>query len=81
MLFTDVEAARSLGMARSTIWGRVRDGTMPPPIRRGTKWSRWPQSDVQRVEAAIVAGATDDELRALVRELLDQRAAGRPRAA
>jgi hypothetical protein len=33
------------------------------------------------VEAAIVAGATDDELRALVRELLDQRAAGRPRAA
>lgn len=77
MLLTDVETGRVLGMARSTVWDRVRDGTLPEPIRRGPKWSRWPSSEVDRLEAAIVAGSSDDELRALVRGLTEARAAGR----
>ena len=80
MLLTDVETGRVLGMARSTVWDRVRDGTLPEPIRRGAKWSRWPSGEVDRLEAAIIAGASDDELRALVRGLIEARAAGRTAA-
>lgn len=77
MLLKDTETGQRLGMARSTVWDCVRDGTLPPPIRRGPKWSRWPSAEVVRIEAAIVAGATDDELRSLVRELIEARTAGR----
>jgi prophage regulatory protein len=76
MLLKDVEVGARLGMARSTAWDCVREGTLPPPIRRGSKWSRWPSGEVDRLEAAIVAGATDDELRALVKELIEARTAG-----
>ncbi len=76
MLLRDTEVGARLGMARSTTWDCVRDGTLPPPIRRGVKWSRWPSAEVERIEAAIVAGATDDGLRQLVRELTEARAVG-----
>lgn len=76
MLLKDTEVGARLGMARSTTWDRVRDGTLPPPIRRGSKWSRWPSDEIDRIEAAIVAGKSDDELRELVRELVAARIAG-----
>ena len=76
MLLRDVEVAAQLGKARSTIWDDVREGTLPAPIRRGAKWSRWAAHEVDRIERAIVAGASDDELRALVRELMEARTAG-----
>jgi predicted DNA-binding transcriptional regulator AlpA len=77
MLLKDVEVGERLGMARSTTWDCVSEGTLPPPVRRGTKWSRWPSGEIDRIEAAIIGGASDDELRALVRELIEARAAGR----
>jgi len=77
MLLKDVEVGERLGMARSTTWDCVREGTLPPPIRRGSKWSRWPSAEIDHIEAAIAAGASDEELRALVRELIEARAAGR----
>ena len=77
MLLKDTEVASRLGIARSTTWECVREGTVPAPIRRGPKWSRWPSGEIERIEAAIVADASDDALRELVRELLEARTAGR----
>ncbi len=76
MLLKDVEVAGRLSMARSTTWECVRLGTLPPPIQRGPKWSRWPSGEIDRIEATIVAGAGDDELRAIVKELTEARTAG-----
>lgn len=75
MLSKDVEVGARLGKARSTVWDDVREGTRPP-IRRGAKSSRWPSGEIDRIEAAIIAGAADDELRALVKELTEARTAG-----
>lgn len=77
MLLRDTEVAARLGCARSTTWELVRDGLLTKPIRRGPKWSRWPSGEVDKIEAAITSGATDDALRALVRELIEARSAGR----
>ena len=76
MLLKDIEVAGRLGMARSTTWECVRLRTLTPPIRRGPKWSRWPSGEIDRLEAAIVAGSSDDELRELVKELTEARRAG-----
>ena len=80
MLLKDVEVGAQLGKARSTLWEDVREGTVTEPIRRGSKWSRWPSGEIDRIEAAIVAGASDDELRELVKELTEARTAGRDAA-
>lgn len=76
MLLKDVEVGARLGKARSTIWDDVRQGTVTEPIRRGLKWSRWPSDEIDAIERAIVAGASDDQLRALVKRLTEARAAG-----
>ena len=77
MLLKDHQVAAHLGCARSTTWEMVRDGLLTKPVRRGLKWSRWPSSEIECVEAAIISGVSDDELRQLVRELLAARVAGR----
>lgn len=49
LLLSDREAARRLGVSRSTWWRRVRDRTMPQPVRIGgaTRWR------ADEIEAAI----------------------------
>jgi hypothetical protein len=51
----------------------VRDGTLPRPIRRGEKWSRWPSDEVDIIEQAITAGDSDEKLRNLSKELMAAR--------
>ncbi|KQV39170.1 MULTISPECIES: helix-turn-helix domain-containing protein [unclassified Rhizobium] len=44
-LLTDKEVAEIFQVHRATIWRRVKDGTLPRPIRMGTI-SRFPQSEI-----------------------------------
>jgi hypothetical protein len=48
-------------------------GTLPKPIKRGKKWSRWPDVEIDLVEQALTRGATDEELKTLARELMTDR--------
>jgi predicted DNA-binding transcriptional regulator AlpA len=51
-LITDVEAAAFLGCSRATWWRRVKDGTMPTPIRIGGM-TRWRLSEIHQVVADL----------------------------
>lgn len=52
VLLTDKEVANVLQVHRATIWRRVKDGTLPQPIRIGNI-TRFPQSEiVAALEAA-----------------------------
>ncbi len=73
-----VLARRSDG--RSSLYSDVQRGTWTPPVRMG-RAAAWPAHETQALLAARVAGASDDELRALVQRLLAERTAGRPQAA
>ena len=45
-----------LGMGRTTIFTKVRNGQFPQPIRFGSKCSRWKESEITAwVEAAAAA--------------------------
>ena len=65
--------AERLGCARSSVWCMALAGTLPRPIKRGKKWSRWPDVEIDLVEQAITRGATDEELKTLARELMTDR--------
>jgi len=58
------------GRPRSTTYSDVRDGRMVPPVRIGLRAVAWPAHEVDAIVRARIAGADDDNIRALVRQLV-----------
>jgi len=63
----------------SKLYAEIAAGTWPPFIKFGRS-SLQPEHEVNAMLAAIVAGASDDERRQLVRQLVAQRKIGVPAA-
>ena len=57
------------GYARSTIYNKIEAGLFPRPVSLGGRAVGWPASEIAAMNAARIAGRTDDEIRALVRNL------------
>ncbi len=69
-----------LGHRPTTVYARVGDGTLPPPIKVGRN-SVWVDYEIDAVVSAIIAGRTDEEICALVQALVGQRSAAATAAA
>lgn len=67
------------GDSRSRMYRDIDAGTWTPPVALGPRLAGWPAHEVDALLRARVAGATVDELRELVHELLAQRAQMWPR--
>jgi len=57
------------GLSRSTIYLRVLQGLWTKPVSLGARAVGWPSDEVEAINAARIAGNTDDEIRVLVKEL------------
>jgi prophage regulatory protein len=57
------------GASRSTIYLRIQQGLWPKPVRLGPRSVGWPVGEVAAINAARIAGMTDDQIRALVIKL------------
>lgn len=57
------------GLRKSAIHARIQCGLFPRPIQLGGKAVAWLPAEIQAVNAARVAGKSNDEIRALVRRL------------
>lgn len=58
-----------IGYPKSTLYWRVGQGTFTRPVKLGPRASGWPEREVDAIAAARIAGAEDDEIRALVSAL------------
>ena len=54
------------GLSRSTIYLRISEGLWPKPVSLGPRAVGWPSAEVVALNAARIAGKTEDEIRALV---------------
>ena len=54
------------GYSRSTIYLRITQGLWTRPISLGPRAVGWPAGEVAAINAARIAGRTDDEIRQLV---------------
>ena len=61
------------GLARSTLYLRIRQGLMTPPIKHGERCSAWPTHEVLTINAAHIAGRPIDEIRSVVSRLRQER--------
>lgn len=57
------------GLSRSTLYLRITQGLWTKPISLGARAVGWPSSEVAAINAARIAGKTDEEIRALVMKL------------
>lgn len=62
------------GDPTSTWYEKQADGLAPPAIRIGKRAVAWPLSELVALNAARIAGKSEDEIRALVKRLLVARA-------
>ena len=62
------DVARASGLARPTIYRGIRRGLFPKPVKIG-RISAWPAGEVEAINAARVAGKSEDEIRQLVANL------------
>ena len=51
------EVEQQTGLKKTTIYGLIRQGGFPPPIRLTRRASRWPASQVQSWIADRIAGS------------------------
>ena len=61
------------GYSRSTIYLRITQGLWPKPVSLGARAVGWPAGEVSALNAARIAGKSDDEIRALVVTLETER--------
>ena len=61
------------GKPPSTIYQDMRDGLFPSSVSIGGAAVAWPAHEVELINAARLAGQTDDQVRRLVAQLESQR--------
>lgn len=57
----------------STLYAEISAGLFPPPVRIGKRSVAWLESEVDAVIAARISGCGDDQIRILIRLLVDKR--------
>ncbi len=64
------------GLARSTVYLRIKQGLLTKPISLGPRSVGWPQAEIEAINEARIAEKSEVEIRALVAELQANRKAG-----
>ncbi len=65
------------GLSRSTIYLRISQGLWTKPVSLGARAVGWPSDEVEAINAARIAGNTNDEIRILVEKLEAARKGGK----
>lgn len=66
----------SCGLSRSTIYLRISQGLWPKPVSLGGRAVGWPAHEVTAVNAARIAGKTNEEISQLITKLERSRREG-----
>jgi len=58
-----------VGLRRACIYKRISLGLFPKPVRIAGRNVAWPDTEIDEYQRAIIAGASDAELRELVERM------------
>lgn len=72
-LIPKVLVCAKLGKGNTGLYADILAGLCTSPTKAGPRTSRWPSHEIDAVVAARMAGASNDQIRALVSRLHDLR--------
>jgi prophage regulatory protein len=61
------------GDSRSAVYRDIERGLWTPAVRIGERASAWPEHESDAILSARIAGQSDDDIRKLVQQLVEQR--------
>ncbi len=67
------KAQELTGLPRSSFYSQISKGLLPPAIQLGARSVGWVDSEINAVNVARVLGKSDDEIRALITQLVKDR--------
>jgi prophage regulatory protein len=67
------DVLKATGLARSTLYLRIRQGLMTSPVKLGERSVAWPKHEISAINAARTAEKSREEIRELVNQLQQQR--------
>jgi prophage regulatory protein len=67
------DVKKATGLSRSTLYCRIKQGLLPPPVKLGIRSAAWPKTEVAAINAARIAGKSETEIRQLVTSLMEIR--------
>ncbi len=67
------EVIKQLSISKSTLHNWINEGLHPPAVPLGARAVGWLQHETDAIIAALAAEKSGDELKALVRSLVEQR--------
>ena len=73
-LVREPERKQLTGIHTSSWYEQIADGLAPPGVRLSERAVAWPYSELAALNAARIAGKSDDEIRRLVSNLVAARA-------
>ena len=62
-----------LGLCKSSIYLRVKQGLLPPPVSNGDRAVAWPSREIEMIIAAQISGKPKGVIKALVNQLVADR--------
>jgi prophage regulatory protein len=62
-----------VGCSKSTLYQHMAEGLWPRPVRISERSVGWPESEIQALLAARIAGWSDERIKRLVAELVGKR--------
>lgn len=66
-----------IGLSKSSVYAYVSNGLITKPVKLGARAMGWPESDIEEINFARIAGKPDEEIRALVERLEESRTAAK----
>lgn len=67
------EVLNKMGWSKSTLYNRLNNGLFPPPISLGARSVGFVESDCDKAVQAMIAGYSEQQLKALVQKIVSQR--------
>jgi prophage regulatory protein len=64
------------GIRNTQHYADIKNGLFTSPVKIGKRASAWPEHEVLKINAARIAGKSDDEIKALVKQLEAARTVG-----
>jgi len=67
------DVLKSFSFKKSTLYNRIKEGLMVPPVSLGGTSVAWPEHELQAILRAMCAGKSPDEIKQIVTELIAKR--------
>lgn len=67
------DVMQATGLSRASVYLNASNGLITTPIKIGQRSAAWPESEIEAINRARIAGKSENDIKVLVTKLLRER--------